>query len=393
MTEFQKRITDDFLNQKRLIADPLADQLLQDMVDTEDLASQPPSSVRDKFAKSFFDTLIRNIDLPVETFPERVKEFIRTHEQFPTSANQQQLKLAYQYFVDHGPKMLAFLYYKSLPLLYACKNGAEVLVQTGRLAHQQDKHLQFTRRIAETGQFLINVMLADQLWKDQKAIHSILKVRLIHASIRQFIPREHWDINQLGEPINQEDMAITLMTFSISLIDALDQFGVESTVEEQEAYLQSWMAIGQLLGVDKDLLPPTLEDARFLIRKILDRQAGASEAGRELTAALIQFANDTLRSEKLKLAPSTLIRFLTGPQIANYLGVSNQIGCLSIVLPEALRSLFNLEEKLEKKSPHLNLLINQIAKQLSIGMVGYFNSYKNVHFQIPQQYKHMWNLE
>lgn len=46
---------------------------------------------------------------------------------------------------------------------------------------------------------------------DELGVESALKIRLVHASVRRFIPPADWDAAGLGEPVNQEDMAMTLM--------------------------------------------------------------------------------------------------------------------------------------------------------------------------------------
>ena len=203
--------------------------------------------------------------------------------------------MAQELFLDHGPKMLLFLYFKSLPTLYACKKGAKVLVRTGNLAHSGDEMIIFSRRIAETGQFLLNVMAPGSLVHNGLGVKTILKVRLIHAAIRHFVKAHHWDAQTLGEPINQEDLGITLTTFSYSLIDALNRFEIQDvTKERSEAFIHLWACVGHILGIDQDMLPDDLNESKILHDLILDRQKGASEEGVKLTKALIVFAEKHL---------------------------------------------------------------------------------------------------
>jgi hypothetical protein len=47
---------------------------------------------------------------------------------------------------------------RSLPEAYACKKGAQVLHQTGRLSEGTDGSLErFKRRLMETSQFVVNI--------------------------------------------------------------------------------------------------------------------------------------------------------------------------------------------------------------------------------------------
>jgi hypothetical protein len=168
----------EFLGQMRQAADPLADQAVAQLVATEGREA----------AQHLFDLLIRPIEMPLKELPPPLKRYWEVTQQLPDWVDPQKVEAAHMLFRDHGPKFLQFLYYKSLPLLYCCKNGAQVLVQTSRLAHNREDITIFTPRIAETGQFLIDVMTDCGLQPGKTGIQSIQKVRLIHAAIRHFIP-------------------------------------------------------------------------------------------------------------------------------------------------------------------------------------------------------------
>ena len=371
---FRDQLNDAALNAARQRTDPPADQLLDTLVDQHG----PEAS------RNLFNSLIRNIDLPLAQLPPEVRQFVEVHRSLPDWAYNKKIRKAQLLFVDHGPKLLLFLYYKSLPILYACKHGAQVLIHTGRLAHEGESLAVFKRRIAETGQFLINVMQQGGFRAGGKAIESALKVRLIHAAIRQFIPAEHWDAEVLGQPINQEDMAITLMTFGVALTDALSQFGIEETEEKVEAYFHTWNIVGHLMGVEEALLPPDVAAGRQLLERIQQRQSAASPAGQQLTAALVDFAQKTLPSKHLKNAPAVLIPFLIGEERAAMLGVQNNQGCLIQFLPEVLKGILGLSERLEDRSEPLRILLDLLSKEMVLRMVNYFNPEKQTPFRVPK---------
>jgi hypothetical protein len=175
--------TDDLLDRKRLLMDPLADQVVAEIVERNGEES----------AFRVFDLLIRNIEMPIEDLPDEVDTFVSETDRLPAWVDWQQIETSEELFLDHGPKFLLFLYYKSLPLLYTDAKGAEVLVRTGRLSHKEGDHRIFTRRIAETGQFMMDVMARDGLQPGSDGIRSIQKVRLIHAAIRRFLNNRGWD--------------------------------------------------------------------------------------------------------------------------------------------------------------------------------------------------------
>lgn len=379
---FRELWSDEFLNHKRSLADQPADLLIEQLVNEKGKGE----------AKKVFDILIRNIDLPLSELPESVRQFIASTNSLPDWADPDKMKTAQQLFVDHGPKFLTFLYYKSLPLLYACANGAQVLEHTGRLAHKEDKHIQFSRRIAETGQFLLNVMVPGGFDNGGNAIQTIQKVRLVHAAIRNFIPREHWDAEKLGVPINQEDMAGTLMTFSVSLLDGLHQFDIPANRKEEEAYMHHWRVIGHLMGLNEDLLPDSPEEGRFLLEKVLQRQTAPSEAGVVLTKALIRFTKENLHADFFPKVPEVTMQYLIGDEKAAMLGVETRNGCITFLLPGFVKSAFKMVERLEDRSEPVQIILDKISLIIMEKSVQYFNTYKGQKFRIPEKLRKAWKL-
>ena len=373
--------TDAFLDGKRAQGDSLADEIVGQII-----ADKGPQE-----AYRFFDMLIRQIELPLDTLPPLAADYLAQTGSLPEWAEAAQVRLAQELFLDHGPKFLVFLYYKSLPMLYCCAKGAEVLVRTGRLTRDDASFRVFTRRIAETGQFLVDVMAPGGLAPGGKGIQAIQKVRLIHAAIRHFTRGGDWDESHFGKPINQEDMAITLMSFSVALTDALEQFQVEEPASRMEAYQHTWSAIGSLMGIDSDLLPASAADARYLMEKVLARQAASSEAGTILADALVKFGQETLPSDKLDNAPSLLIQHLLGEERARMLGVYTPVGCLSFVLPAVFQAWFRGGERLEDRIQEpLRVFIDLLSQKMVGAMVGYFDRYKGRNFELPPAFQAAW---
>ncbi len=379
--QFARQFEDTFLDAQRLIGDPPADEALKQMLELEGQLS----------AKQFFDKLIREVELPVDLLPPPLKAFVDQHQELPDWADLEKIKMAEALFIDHGPKFLVFLYFKSLPTLYSCVNGAQILVKTGRLAHDPASKQIFTRRIAETGQFLLQVMAPGHLRSGGKAINFILKVRLIHAAIRLFIQNGEWDTHELGVPINQEDMALTALSFGLMTLEGLAQFGIEEKEELKEAYIHHWSVVGHLLGIHQALLPENYPRAAYLKKEILARQSGPSEAGAILTQALLDFSEQSLKLQTLQKGPKVLMYYLIGQKMAADLGIAYQPGCLYPFVPLFIKRFFNWQERLEDRSEPLHILINVIAQELAERMVDYFNEYKGAKFQVPESLN--WKVE
>ncbi|MBR9921586.1 MAG: DUF2236 domain-containing protein [Bacteroidetes bacterium] len=375
-------MTDAFLDAQRQQGDPLADEAIDRLLETEGADS----------AKALFNQLIGEIEMPEASFPPSMQDFFETTRQLPAEADWQKIRVAQDLFLDHGPKFLVFLYYKSLPQLYCCANGAEVLTRTGRLSRQGDDMEIFARRIAETGQFLMEVMQKGGLQPGGQGIQAIQKVRLIHASIRRFTGRQNWDGEALGVPVNQEDLAVTLMTFSVSMVDALRQFGVAVAPDREEAFYHCWKNIGLLLGCSPEMIPDDLASGRKLLEQILDRQAAPSEPGKLLTKALLNFADHTLKG-RLKPVPPFLISELIGQERAQMLDIQPPAGCLGIWLPAFLSSLLQLGERLEDKfEGPMDLLIEELGRQTVKAMVGYFDKFEKRSFAVSGQMTRRWNM-
>ncbi|MEZ4892001.1 MAG: oxygenase MpaB family protein [Saprospiraceae bacterium] len=374
--------SDEQLDELRQIGDPLADEAIEQIVAEKGA----------KEAGEIFNLLIRRIELPISELPESLHLYLAESAKMPVWVDWEKVKLANELFLDHGPKFLVFLYFKSLPLLYSCANGAQVLVQTGRLSGKVDTQDIFTRRIAETGQFLLDVMAPGALEHGGKGVQTIQKIRLIHASIRYFVGKNNtWDSNTLGVPVNQEDLAITLTTFSSVITDALEQIGITESPARIEAYQHTWAVIGYLLGIREAMLPTSPIESRNLMNKILERQSAGSEAGTQLTSALLGFAKPFFPAEAQN-TPILIMQHLIGEERSTMLGVSHRPGCLGILLPEVISRIFKLGEKLEDriKEP-LKVFIDVISWQMMEQMVQFFDKYKQRQFELPDVYEKLWN--
>ena len=83
------------------------------------------------------------------------------------------------------------------------------------------------RRILETAQFVFDVLNLGAFTATGRGVRSTQKVRLMHATIRHLTLMEgQWDSKSWGVPLNQEDLAGTLMTFSVVVLDVFESVGV-----------------------------------------------------------------------------------------------------------------------------------------------------------------------
>lgn len=142
------------------------------------------------------------------------------------------------------------------------------------------------------------------------------KVRFLHASMRFMLTQpdrchpqgdkdkpqslaesmshrqEPWDTEKYGVPVNQEDLAYTLLTFGFVIPKGLETWGLPLDLAQKEAFLHLWRLIGHIMGVEPTLLTDRWDEAEALFDALQYRQAGASEEGVILTDALMGFLGD-----------------------------------------------------------------------------------------------------
>jgi hypothetical protein len=188
-----------------------------------------------------------------------------------------------------GPEILLVLGCYALPAAYAAGNGVQVIYRARRLKDDGQ------RRLSETAQMLLNVMVPGGLEPGGIGERSVRKVRLMHALVRQHVrrlPAPAWS-PEFGEPINQEDLAGTLLTFSLVVIDGLRKIGAPVSPASERGYFAVWCHIGALLGIEPQLLPRDLATATALAAQIGRRQFRATDEGRHLARELSR-VNETL---------------------------------------------------------------------------------------------------
>lgn len=105
---------------------------------------------------------------------------------------------------------------------------------------------------------------------------------------------EQWNQAELGLPVNQEDMAFTLLTFGYLMPRGIAHWGVPLSIEQKEAFLHLWKVVGYVMGVRTDLTTDSWSEAEKLYARILERENGSSPAGIALTKTIIDFVGDLL---------------------------------------------------------------------------------------------------
>lgn len=311
------RWSDQLLDRMRLVADPDADEVVASYF--EDAEQAAPHR--------FFRQLVESIELPPEECSPAVAEYLAERPPLPRWADPDLMRLGEDFFGRWGLYVPLVLVCSSLPECYAAKKGVQVLRLTARLASEPK------RRIVETAQMVLDVMAPGGMQPGARGYKTVRRVRLMHAGVRYLIlhdPRiartaeaaegPRWSADW-GVPINQEDMAGTLTTFSWTVLTGLTTLGVPVTAEEVEAFLHTWNVVGAMLGIREELLPNDAADADALSQRIRQRQWEESPEGREMTEALLEMLERSVPGRLLPGFGPTMIRHFIGDDLASKLGV------------------------------------------------------------------------
>jgi hypothetical protein len=189
-------------------------------------------------------------------------------------------------FRDHGLYQSAALFFAALPMAYAEVSSAKVLAGVSDLATGN-----LTRRVAETGQMLIDVMGLrgpGTLEPGSPGHATAVGLRLLHAFVRVLVLETgEWDADRYGPPVNQELLLATLIDFSVVTWEAMERLGVDLTPEQRAANLYIWSVFGHLMGVEVCRDGPLTLDDLEPINAHLGRRLEPSEEGRRLMGTLL----------------------------------------------------------------------------------------------------------
>lgn len=391
----------EMLEEKRKHADPLADQVVTKIIE---------SGYEEKI-NEVFHTLIKNESFTEDTFkdfPDEVRvpvtSYFNTTKILPDWVDNAQVKKGEDLFSIYGPEVSMLLNVKSLPLCYACSKGAKVLYMTGRLSQKNGNIDPLARRLMETAQMIINAMAPGGLAPGGKGIVTMQKVRLIHASIRYFIKnpklnKAGWDTEEYGEPINQQDMAGTLMSFAALILKGLEQLNITLSKDQQDAYMHCWRIVGHVMGVNEDLIPKDYAEGWELGITIMKNQAAESDWGKELTSSCISFLKSIVPGNLFDDVPEYMIWYFVqdvseaiGQDIAPMIGVEKTGGLKSIITLKLMKLIFKEVDKVEDHSKVVRKLSGRFNRIMLQGFLKHYNEGKNVNFYIPPSLQKDWKL-
>jgi hypothetical protein len=279
-----------------------------------------------------------------------------TEEDFLKNIDWNAIQRGMDVFITYSPVIAMSLYYLSLIPGFSIPLINKVLQETKYLAPPSPLERVRTR-LMDTGAFLAYLMVHEtsnsectlgketegkngheprmKISIDNTSVPALplrpggrgwkmaLRIRCLHAKVRRsLLTSAHtWDTETYGIPINQEDMAATLLAFSLNVIYGIEFVaGTSISNVEKHDYMVLWRYVGWLLGVDIHLDPcntryvgchskifPTefsnvdpLFHSRLLMESILSHIMQPDESSVAMAHHLLQIPGPGVRGKTLK---------------------------------------------------------------------------------------------
>ncbi|PIF90035.1 uncharacterized protein DUF2236 [Acidovorax sp. 62] len=288
---------------------------------------------------------------------QALQDYVAAGQVLPSWADHRKIERAEQLFMEHGALSCILLFCASLPECYVIPDLSSVLHTAGQL-EQHTEH-----RIRSTAAMIFPVMLHGGLTQPGgTGIAQVLKVRLIHATIRNLIlrgnpqdarhrirgdgllpalplaaatpPTMHqalyargWNLLEQGAPCNQEELAYTLLTFGYVFLRSMRRLGIGLPPADEEAYLHAWNVVGHVLGIDSALMVHNMHQGESLMEQMQTRGRArpvAPDPRPALGTALMQTMAHAIPWKLAKPFPPLMTRYLCGPQTAQDLALQQQ---------------------------------------------------------------------
>lgn len=346
------------------VADPLADRTIAAIAGPWSEAPDAPGLQRLAQATRLLAGWTTNAGLATWTAPasadpavaQALRAYLDEAAHLPGWTRPADVARAEDVFMAYGPVSCTLLFCASLPQCYVLPHLAEVL----HIAGQLEAHTE--HRIRQTAAMVFPVMMKGGLLQDDGGgIAQVLKVRLIHATIRHLIlhgaPEEAegrvapsaparadlhaalqahgWDVDRQGLPCNQLELAYTLLTFSYVFVQGMRTLRLPLAPEDEAATLHAWNVAGHVLGIRGELMAETMAEAEAMFAELhamAQTQVPAVDVRPGLGHALIATMARSIRVPVLRNIPVPMTRWLVGEATAHAIGADRPVGWLTWLL-------------------------------------------------------------
>ena len=306
--------------------------------------------------------------------------YLHEGKALPDWADHAKIDRAEELFMEYGALSCLLLFCASLPECYVVPDLAAVLQVAGQL----EQHTEY--RIRSTAAMIFPVMMCGGLTDaDGAGVSQTLKVRLIHATIRNLILRANpeqsvqalqsallsksdtqdvatlgvvpmlaalsgstnmhqalfahgWKTGQDGLPCNQEELAYTLLTFGYVFLRGLRTLGLGLNAADEDAFLHAWNVMAHVLGIQRELMPQTFDQAKKMFAEIQARgladttMPDGTDPRAKLGQALMKTMEDVIPWRIVKPFPTLFTRYLCGAVTVKAIGIDGRVSWFSRML-------------------------------------------------------------
>lgn len=335
--------TDVFFDSMRQVGDPPADSAVAVLLRNREVDA----------VHLLLRTLTENDQPAPSVLPDVVREFLERAEALPAWADPGKLAAGRAVFERHRDAILVVALCGSLPLGYASKKGVQALQRVEKLYSNP------LRRCADAALGAVGLF-------GPSAVNGARQQRLIHAAARALLLHGgKWD-KDWDQPLNQEDMAGSVVALSHGLTSGLRKLGADLSASDAEALEHTIHAAAPALGVQGDLIPRSAEDAAILASHYERRQFAACSEGREMTKELAEALDYLVPGDRFDGTAAELMRYLLGEENAEAVGLGPKLWKKWISAPS--RWLGGGGGEGPKDAGYYGALAGDFAKALRIGL-------------------------
>ncbi|MEU2041930.1 oxygenase MpaB family protein [Nocardia niwae] len=227
--------------------------------------------------RPLFEQALRSGIDSIPGAPGPLRAFFDVVEDTPAWVDPELLRDGERVFRSGGNDGLYFARDVSFIGGYLASGFNKTLLRTGALEKGP------ARRFAETLQWAMDVSTENGMDRYGVGYRSTLHVRLIHSLVRRHVgAMPDWRTEEWGLPINQTDMAATLVGALLAPVVGGMALGVILSARELTAAAHLTRYVGWLIGVEDQWLPTGFRDGIAILDHCLTAITNPDETSRQL---------------------------------------------------------------------------------------------------------------
>jgi hypothetical protein len=144
------------------------------------------------------------------------------------------------------------------------------------------------------------------------------------------------------------------------------------------------------MGIQEDMLPRNVEDGKALWDAILAHHIAPSDAGRELTAALVDYMKDRVPGKMFDGIVPVLIREFCDERVVEAVGIEGADWTRHFLRP--LRWILGVNDEMQDRSKLAAGLSGAFSRRLIEGLHYLEREGQKTEFTIPKSLQDNWGL-